>query len=113
VQVAAPPTAFQPLQNNNYFLVQMAILSHAAIIHAPPAPQPTPTQTAKPIEYIPLAREAKQRQDDTASSLFRMTKGSYDTAYGSTNGGWRDVSCSGRRFVLPGGCTPRRARRFM
>ena len=99
--------------------MQMAILNQPVVLYAPaaqqapPAVQPAPTQAVRQIEYIPMAREAQQRQSDTALLSFRMTKGSYDAAYGSTNGGWRDVTCSGRRFVLPAGCAPRRARRFM
>lgn len=89
----------------------MALLSQASIVQAP---QPAPiTQTApKEIEYVPLAREAQRRQHDTTLTSFRMTKGSYDTAYGSTDDGWRDVRI-GRRFVLPEGCAPRRSKRFM
>jgi len=96
----------QPLQNNHFYRLQMARRAPAAPIPAPP-PQAAPKQ----IEHPGLVREAKDRQADTTSLSFKFTKGPY-TAYGSTDDGWRNVA-SGRRFVLPAGCAPRRSKRFM
>jgi hypothetical protein len=121
-QNAPPPNllALQALQNNNYYLVQMhtahlkatALPAAALPVQAPP---PLSTHNSQPanrrIGYIPMAREAQARQNDTANDTFRLTKGPY-TEYGSTDGGWRDVPC-GRRFVLPDNCAPRRSKRLM
>jgi hypothetical protein len=104
------------MTNNAYFLMQtqgaaaaQAAAAALAVVQTQKVPATAPAP--KQIEYIPLAREAAQRQNDTASTAFRMTKGPY-TEYGSSDDGWRDVPY-GRRFVLPAGCAPRRSRRLM
>jgi len=82
----------------------------ANVLNTAPPPPPLTQPAPKQIAYVPLAREAKARADDTAKTAFRL-EAPY-TEYGSTNGAWRDVP-SGRRFVLPAGCAPRRSKRFM
>lgn len=103
------------LTNNAYILMQThaAAAAAAAALGVGQTQQgvPNTTPAVKQIGYVPLAREAAQRQNDTSAKSFHMTNGSY-TEYGSTNDGWRDVPC-GRRFVLPAGCAPRRSKRLM
>lgn len=112
VQTAPPakPLAFQALQNNNFYLIQMQLMAPPTV--PMPAPNPPRCQpAARRIKYVPLAREAKARQDDTTGESLQLNRGPY-SAYGSTNDGWRDVYI-GRRFVLPAGCAPRRSQRLM
>jgi len=83
---------------------------HTAIAPHPPIPLKTMTPPKPPpqITYRPLQREAEFRLEDIKS--FRLGK-DY-TEYGSSNGEWRNVSRTGKRWALPAGCTARRSRRL-
>jgi len=84
---------------------QLAAASAILKRQAPPPPR----HPSKALTYVPMQREAGQRQADIKTKSFQMT-GDY-TQYGSSDGGWRLVPV-GRRFVLPNGCAPRRSRRI-
>jgi hypothetical protein len=69
-----------------------------------------PIPTSRMIGYIPLHREAAQRERDLTSSSFKLMKDYHE--YGSSNGNWRTVSSQGKRFRLPPGCAPRKSQRI-
>jgi hypothetical protein len=68
--------------------------------------QPPPPRQ---LTYVPMQREAVQRQEDLKSTVLRLTKDYKE--YGSSNGEWRKISCTGKKFALPPGCAKRKSLR--
>jgi len=104
--------AMASMQTNKLALLRKARQVQAKHVTAA-ASQPaikmiTPTKPLRHITYRRLQKEVAQRAEDVKS--FRLKK-EY-TEYGSSNGEWRNVSCTGRRYVLPDGCAPRKSRRI-
>ena len=105
--------AMVSMQTNKVALLRKARqiqAKHVAATSQPAIPSKalTPTKPPRQITYPRLQKEAAQRAEDVKS--FRLNK-EY-TEYGSSNGEWRSVSCTGKRYVLPQGCAPRKSRRI-
>jgi hypothetical protein len=75
-------------------------------------PQAQPQAKVKRIGYVPLQREAREREEDTELMLKRLRLTKSWEEYGSTNGEWRTVATN-TRFRLPAGCSLRRSMRLM
>jgi len=105
--------ALASMQMNKLALLRRAHqvqAKYTAIAPQPPIPIKTmsPSKASRQITYRPLQREARFRLEDIKS--FRLTKDYSE--YGSSNGEWRNVSRTRKRWTLPAGCTARRSRRL-